>query len=42
MDSQSYWKSSNVVLSMEALIESEGKVPESFAEESLLLLCSCP
>ncbi len=41
-DSQSYWKSPNVVLPMEALVESEGEVFESFVEESILLFCPCP
>ncbi len=42
MDSQSYWKSSVVVLVMEALVESECELFESLDEESMLLLCSCP
>ncbi len=36
IDSQSYWKSSDVLLPMEALVESEGEVLESLVEESTL------
>ncbi len=42
MDSQSYWKSLQVILSPESLVESEGEDLELSSEEAFLLLCSCP